>query len=86
MSQANRNWNNRPQTAQPYISNADRMRELSKPDKNTEFDMIKFLDTYKRSIDFYNSYGLDKKGKQGQSQASEQSKATKEGKTTFWDY
>ena len=24
-----------------------------------EFDMIKFLDTYKRSVDFYNSYGLD---------------------------
>lgn len=26
-----------------------------------EFDLIRFMDSYKRSINFYNSYGLDKK-------------------------
>lgn len=26
-----------------------------------EFDLIKFMETYKKSVDFYNSYGFSKK-------------------------
>ena len=40
--------------------NAKKMEELNHPLNSTpQFDMIKFLDTYKRSVDYYNSYGLD---------------------------
>jgi hypothetical protein len=39
------------------------MRELNIPGykDQTEFNMLKVLDTYKRSVDYYNSHGLPSK-------------------------
>jgi hypothetical protein len=50
-----------------YLENASKMRELNIPGykEQTEFNMLKVLDTYKRSVDYYNSYGLPSKSSVG---------------------
>lgn len=65
--------------------NARKMEELNQPLKTTpEFDMIKFLETYKRSVDYYNSYGLDRAPS-----STRDSRQTTDRMTTnvssFWD-
>lgn len=70
----------RPQTS----VNASKMKEVNRPvDLHTEFDLMKFLDTYKRSVDYYNSYGLDQRDRS----RTEQTQTTRRASTTysFWD-
>jgi hypothetical protein len=40
------------------------MKEINIPTykEQSSFNMLKVLDTYKRSVDYYNSYGLDGAG------------------------
>lgn len=89
MSQSNRSWNNRPQTANTF-TNAERMQELNTPlEPVPQFDLMKYLDSYKKSINFYNSYGLDKDNKKGGPQTGRPAYRVKtgevDGKTTFWE-
>ena len=88
MSQANRSWNNRPQTAN-NVTNAERMQELNKPlEPVPQFDLMKYLDNYKKSINFYNSYGLDKNKNKGGPQTGRPAYRVNtevDGKKTFWE-
>ena len=70
----------RPQTAVNPERSSDPYR---KPEMTTEFDLMKFLDTYKRGVDFYNSYGLKKDDKKAESNKPNTKKMN--STTSFWD-
>ena len=66
------------------IANADKMKDLNRPiELHTEFDMMKFLDNYKKSVDYYNSYGLN--NAPNSTQASRQASRRVSTSSTFWD-
>jgi hypothetical protein len=53
-------------------------------EKETKVDMLKVLDTYKKSVDYFNSFGLE-----GSSKTARSKKQDEEGRAktnTFWDY
>lgn len=59
------------------------MQELRAPELASPvgFDTMKVLETYKRSVDYYNSYGLDKKDNRAVKATPKDSSPT----GTFWD-
>lgn len=66
------------------------MQELNTPlNPVPQFDLMKYLDSYKKSINFYNSYGLDKDKNKGGPQTGRPAYRSKtgevDGKTTFWE-
>ena len=70
----------RPQTAVTSERSSDLFR---KPETTTEFDLMKFLDNYKRGVDFYNSYGLKKDEKKAD--VSNPNTKKMNSTTSFWD-
>lgn len=72
-------------SAKPHhVINAEKMKEINHPiDLHTDFDMMKFLDTYKRSVDYYNSYGLDQP--RTRTQETRQNTQRPSTVSSFWD-
>ena len=72
---SSRNNINRPRTTnQAQSGNSD-------PSTFSQVDMLKVLDTYKRSVDYYNSYGLE----HGRF-STRGSRLNSESSYGFWDY
>ena len=61
--------------------NVDQMGRLL----HTEVSMLKVLDTYKRSVDYYNSYGLEE-GPNSTRRPTTESRIDTEQSFGFWNY
>lgn len=71
-------------TQDSQASLASQINELSsQPSLKTEVDMLKVLDNYKKGVDFFNSYGIEKRAKTSHAN-NRQSKLSEA--STFWDY
>lgn len=63
---------------------ASQINELSsQPSLKTEVDMLKVLENYKKGVDLFNSYGLEKRAK---TSYGNERKAKLSEASTFWDY
>jgi hypothetical protein len=70
-----------------YLENAQKMKELNIPayKEQSSCNMIKVLETYKRSVDYYNSYGLERAANSTQASHRHNTERPVSASTTFWD-
>lgn len=73
--------NSNPQVAY----NMKKMEELNQPlSQHTQFDMMKFLETYKRGVDYYNAYGLNSAANSTRD-SRQNTQRLSTGASSFWD-
>lgn len=73
------------QTQRPQTSSYQARDFQQQPELYTKPDMLKVLETYKRSVDYFNSFGLEQ-GPNSTRGARTESRANTEQSNTFWDY